>query len=135
MTLLLNFTLFLFAQNAAPAAGGGGGQSPSFSSFLPFLAIGVLWFYLLLIRPQQKQEKMRRLMIDSLKKNDRVLTSSGIYGTIVSVDVEEDRVLVRIDDDRGVKVAFTTASITRVLDGTGNSTKSIKTREQAVEGG
>ena len=55
-------------------------------------------------------------MIDALKKNDKVLTTAGIYGTVVSVDAEHDRVVLRVDDDRGVKVAFTKASIVRVLD-------------------
>ncbi len=63
-----------------------------------------------MIRPQQQQEKKRREMIDALKKNDKVLTSAGIYGTVVSVDNEDDRVVVRVDDDRGVKIAFSKAS-------------------------
>ena len=62
-------------------------------------------------------------MIDALKKNDKVLTSAGIYGTVVSVDEEDDRVVVRVDDDRGVKVAFSKASIVRVLDGSADKSK------------
>jgi preprotein translocase subunit YajC len=55
-------------------------------------------------------------MLTALKRNDRVLTGAGIYGTVVSVDENADRVVLRIDDDRGVKVAFSKASIVRVLD-------------------
>ena len=36
--------------------------------------------------PQQQQEKKRRAMIDALKKNDKVVTAGGIFGTVVSVD-------------------------------------------------
>jgi preprotein translocase subunit YajC len=108
----------LFAQNA-PAGGAGGagpGEAPALWTFLPYILIIGLWFYLLLIRPQQKQEKVRRAMMDALKKNDRVLTSAGIYGTVVSVDTDTDRVVVRVDDDRGVKLVFSRASIARVLE-------------------
>ena len=112
----------LFAQNAAPApaAGAGAGGSPALITFLPYVAIIGLWFYLLLIRPQQQQEKKRKEMMNALKKNDKVLTSAGIYGTVVSVDEKEDRVLVRVDDDRGVRLAFSKASIVRIFDGSGD---------------
>jgi len=65
-------------------------------------------------------------MISALKKNDKVLTSAGIYGSVVSVDDKEDRVVLRIDDDRGVKVAFSKASIVRVLGAPDEKEKSLK---------
>jgi len=121
----------LFAQNAPggnAGAGGAAGGTPGLVTFLPYVVIIGLWFYLLLIRPQQKQEKQRRAMLDALQKNDKVLTSAGIYGTVVSVDADLDRVVVRIDDDRGVKVAFSKASIVRILDGS-----IAKEKEKAAE--
>ena len=54
---------------------------------MPFLGIPVM-FYLIMVRPQQQQERKRREMIDALKKNDKVLTAGGIYGTVISVDPE-----------------------------------------------
>ena len=104
----------LFAQNApapAPAAEGGSG----IGSLLPFLGIPVI-FYLIMIRPQQQQERKRREMIDALKKNDKVLTSGGIFGTVISVDPERARVVLRVDDERGIKLAFSKASIQQVVD-------------------
>jgi len=100
----------LFAQQA-PNAGITG-----LWTFLPYIAIIGLWFYLLLIRPQQKQEQTRRQMLGGLKKNDKVITSGGIYGTVMSVDADSDRVVLRIDDDRGIKVTFSKVSILKVLD-------------------
>ena len=47
------------------------------------LVLMFLIFYFLLIRPQQKQEKNRQAMISELKKGDRVLLSSGLYGKVV----------------------------------------------------
>ena len=66
--------------------------------------------------PQQQQEKKRRAMIDGLKKNDKVLTTGGIYGTVMSVDATNDKVVLRVDDERGVKMAFTKSSVARVLE-------------------
>ena len=75
-------------------AGGGGG---ALFSILPFILIfGV--FYLLVIRPQQKRQRAsqheREKVLNALKPGDKVITSAGIYGTIVAV--KEDRVQVRI---------------------------------------
>jgi preprotein translocase subunit YajC len=114
------FDCFLFAQANAPApAAGGAGQF----NIMAIILVAVLWFYLLILRPQQKQEKQRKAMMDALKKNDRVLTSAGIYGTVVSVDPDQDKVVVRIDDDRGVRVVFTRASIIRIFDGSEDKAK------------
>ncbi len=51
-----------------------------------------------------------------LKKNDKVLTAAGMYGTVLSVDEKGDRVQLRLDDDGKVKVTFTKASIVRVVN-------------------
>ena len=81
-----------------------------------------------MIRPQQKQEKARLAMIAGVKKNDKVLTTAGIYGTVVSVDTEQDRILIRIDDDKGVRAAFSRGSILKVLDAS-----PVKEKEKAAE--
>lgn len=52
-------------------------------SLIPILAIFLI-FYFLLIRPQQKQMKTHQAMLNALKKGDRVLTSGGLYGTILA---------------------------------------------------
>ena len=65
----------------APAPGG------LFASLLPFLLIFVL-FYFLLIQPQQRRQKKQRAMLAALKKGDRVVTSSGILGTVANVSKE-----------------------------------------------
>ncbi len=99
---------------AVPAAAAGdGGIIQTIAPFLPFLP-AVLLFYFMILRPQQQQERKRRGMIDSLKKNDQVLTAAGIYGTVVSVDGKEDKIVLRVGD--GVKMTFSKASITRVVE-------------------
>lgn len=95
----------------AQAAGNDGG----WSSFLILLPIPVL-FYFMIWMPQQQQEKKRRAMINALKKNDKVVTAAGIFGTVMSVDPAQDKVVLRIDDDKGVKIGVTRASVARVLE-------------------
>jgi preprotein translocase subunit YajC len=97
----------LFAQD------GGGG---SIWSTLVMVVPITLVFYFLFILPQQQQEKKRKAMIDTLKKNDKVVTTGGLYGTVVSIDAKNDKVVLRVDDERGVKLAFTKASVARVLE-------------------
>jgi preprotein translocase subunit YajC len=102
----------LFAQ-AAPAADPGSGGL--LSNLLPFMAVPLL-FYLLIWRPKQQEDRKRQEMLGTLKKNDKVLTGAGIYGTVVSVDDDQDRVVLRVDDDRGVRIAFNRASVVRILE-------------------
>ena len=71
----------MFISNAYAAAGAPGGD---LMSFLPFLAIFGL-FYFMLIRPQMKQAKVQKAMIDSLKAGDEVATSGGILGKVTKV--------------------------------------------------
>ena len=62
---------------------GGGGAPGGFSVFVPLLLMfGV--FYLLLIRPQQKKTRQHKDMLKGLKVGDRVVTTGGLYGTIVA---------------------------------------------------
>jgi preprotein translocase subunit YajC len=88
----------------------------NFWSTFVILAPIPLLFYLFFIRPQQQTEHKRRSMLDALKKNDKILTTGGIYATVVSIDGTHDKVVLRVDDERGVKLAVTRASIARVLD-------------------
>ena len=53
-------------------------------SFVPIVAIFVI-FYFLLIRPQQKQAKDHEKMLAAVKKGDKILTTGGLYGTVVGV--------------------------------------------------
>jgi preprotein translocase subunit YajC len=103
----------LFAENAPAAA-----ANPSpLSTLLPLLPIPIL-FYFLMIRPKQVEDRKRQDMISALKKNDKVVTTAGIYGTVVSMDTDHDRVVLRVDDDRGVKLTFSRSSVLKVLETT-----------------
>jgi preprotein translocase subunit YajC len=69
--------------------------SPMFS-LLPVLFVFAI-FYFMLLRPQQKKQKEHQAMIGDLKKNDEVVTSGGIHGTIVNI--KEATFVLRIDEN------------------------------------
>ena len=75
-------------------------------SIMPIALMFVI-FYFLLIRPQTKARKAHEKMISELKKNDEVITTGGIYGTIVNV--KEKTFVLRIDDN--VKIEVSKAAI------------------------
>ncbi len=71
-------------------------QANPLLNLLPLILIFVI-FYFLLIRPQKSKEKEHSKMLGNLNKNDEVVTSSGIHGTIVNV--KDKSVILRIDDN------------------------------------
>jgi preprotein translocase subunit YajC len=78
----------------------GGEQGP-----LPgFVLMGLIFaiFYFVLILPMKQKQKKLDLMVKTLKAGDRVILSSGIYGTIVAV--EDDAFALRIDQTTKIKI-------------------------------
>ena len=86
---------------AQPSDGGGGG---GIFTFLPFILIFVV-FYFMLIRPQSKKQKQKQAMIQSLVKGDKVVTIGGLYGTIEGVKEKDDVLIVKIADNVKVSVS------------------------------
>jgi preprotein translocase subunit YajC len=79
-----------------------GSTAATVANFLPIIAIGLV-FYFLVIAPANKQRKKTAEMLSTLKKGDRVLTTGGIYGTVQGV--EPDAVYLKIAENVKVKVA------------------------------
>src|SRR5687768_4988585 len=73
-----------YAQTAGGAPAGGGGIFGQINMLIPFIAMFAL-FYFLLIRPQQKKQQELRQMLQNLNRANRVITSGGIYRTIVNI--------------------------------------------------
>lgn len=94
---------------AQPANGNAGG--PSLMANLILFGSIILIFYFMIIRPQQKRQKERQRMLDSMKKGDKVITAGGIYGTIEGID--ERTVYVKIAEN--VKIKLDKNSISLVL--------------------
>jgi preprotein translocase subunit YajC len=79
-----------------------GSQPGGFTLFLPLILIMVI-FYFLMILPAQRRQKKTAEMLNNLKTGDKVITSGGIYGTIVGL--ESDSVLLRVAEQVKIKVS------------------------------
>ena len=86
-------------------------NSEGITQFIPLILIFVI-FYFFLIRPQQKRVKEHKIMVESLKRGDEIITSGGIIGTVEKV-MQDDRVEVIIGDN--VKVQIIRSTITSQL--------------------
>jgi preprotein translocase subunit YajC len=101
---------------AAPGvpAAGAGPETPTlwgaFVQMLPMLAICYLIFYFMVIRPQESKNKKQRAMLESLKRGDSVVTTSGIMGKVAGV--EKDHIQLEIAPN--VKVKFLISAVARM---------------------
>lgn len=104
----MNFTLNHPVFAMMPADPSGAGPSP-FSMLLPIVGMLAI-FYFLLIRPQQKRQKEMQKMIAALRKGDRVVTASGIVGTVAGL--RDDIIVLQIADN--VKIEMLKTAVTAV---------------------
>lgn len=88
-----------------------GTNGGSLTGSLVMIGLMIVIFYFFLIRPQKKQEKETKRMIDALKKGDKIVTIGGIYGTVFSV--KDSTVVVKVDDS--TKIEFTKTAISKVV--------------------
>ena len=102
-------TALLLAQAKDP------GPAPESAFGNPFVLIVlmVVFFYFMLIRPQQREQAEKKKLMDGLKKNDRVITTAGLYGTVVNV--KDDAVTLLVDDQNKVKLRFLKSAVASVV--------------------
>jgi preprotein translocase subunit YajC len=86
-----------------------GGAGGSLGMFLPMIIVMGI-FYVMLILPQQRQRKKTQAMLAALKNGDKIVTTSGIYGTVNGID--GDTVILKIADQ--VKIRVTRSAIAHV---------------------
>ncbi|MBV6477770.1 MAG: hypothetical protein HGGPFJEG_00514 [Ignavibacteria bacterium] len=101
----MNFTERLVFLQQAP-----GGMESILSSIVPFLLIIVI-FYFLILRPQQKRQKDRAKLLESIKKGDKVITAGGVHGTVEGL--EDKTLLLKIAEN--VKIKVERSSITTII--------------------
>jgi preprotein translocase subunit YajC len=106
-------------EQAAPAAKP---QGSLLTALIPFILVFVI-FYVLIILPTRKKQRKHLEMVNNLKPGDRVITTGGIYGTVMSV--QQDRIEVRIAAN--VKVDVTKSAVGAILPPGSNTPVSGKT--------
>jgi preprotein translocase subunit YajC len=97
-----------------PGPNGGEPRTPSspLNLLFIFVVMGVL-MYLMFLRGPRKQQQQQKQMVQSLKKNDRVRTIGGIYGTVM--DVKGDEVVLKVDEATNTKIHISTSAIGKNL--------------------
>ena len=81
-------------------------QNSGIGQFIPLILIFVI-FYFFLIRPQQKKAKEHKIMVENLKRGDKVVSSGGIIGTVERV-IDNDKVEVEIAENVRVVIIKST---------------------------
>lgn len=103
--------LTLLGQEAPPADGG--------SAILqgPWILFGLLFvlFYFMVWSPERRRRQEHTTMLNSLKKNDVVVTVGGIFGTVVQASGDSEDVLLRIDDSSNTRVRVLRSAVARVI--------------------
>ena len=86
---------------------------PQRNPYTSLILLGVMFLvmYMFLFRGPQKQKQQRKKLIQSLKKNDRVLTAGGIIGTIV--DIKDEEVVLKVDEANNTKVRVLPGAISK----------------------
>ena len=95
---------------SAPAGDTTAPEGGGLLSMLPVFAIIFFIFYFLVIRPQGKERRKREDLIKQIKKHDRVVTTAGIHGVVVSAG--EGEVVLEVAD--GVRIKFDRSAVWQV---------------------
>ena len=104
------------AYAAAPGPGGTGGGPAAWAQ--PLLLFGAMFaiFYFIVLRPQQRQKAERERMLSAIKRGDKVVTTSGMHGTVVGLT--EHTITLRVADQ--VKLEFDRTAVGRVVAAPGD---------------
>jgi preprotein translocase subunit YajC len=98
----------------------GGNPTDSLVSTLIMFALIIGIFYFMILRPQQKRQKERQKMLESVKKGDKVVTAGGMHGTVAGLD--DKTLLLQVGDN--IKLKFDRSAVTTVVRDGESSEKS-----------
>ena len=98
------------AYAGAMPPGNAGGPAALFNMALPFIAMAAIAYFMML-RPQQRQKADRERMLSALKRGDRVVTTSGLHGTVVGLN--EQTVTLKVADQ--VRLDFDRTALGRIV--------------------
>lgn len=100
------YSILLSTTGTAPSAG-----ESLLATFVPMILLFV-FMYFIMIRPQQKEEKKKALMLNELAVGDTVLTTSGFYGTII--DISDDTLIVEFGNNRNCRIPMQKGAVAMV---------------------
>ncbi|MDP6445378.1 MAG: preprotein translocase subunit YajC [Pirellulaceae bacterium] len=103
------FQLFLLAQEDTRP------ESPIWSMAIPFVMIGLV-FYFLIMRPESRKRKETQRRLSAVKKNDRVVTIGGILGTVVNAQEDSRELVLRIDEQSNTKIRILRTAVAELVD-------------------
>jgi len=93
-----------------PSTGGASGSGGMMSTLIMFGLI-IAIFYFMILRPQQKRQKERGSLLESLKKGDKIVTIGGMHGSVVGI--EEKTILVQVAEN--IKLKFERSAIASII--------------------
>jgi preprotein translocase subunit YajC len=99
-----------FFAMAQQPAGGAQARPNMLTALLPFILVFAI-FYLLIIMPQRKKQKKHMELVENLRPGDRIVTTAGIFGTVMSV--QKDKIEVKIAAN--VKIDITKSAVGVIL--------------------
>ena len=103
----------LFLAQVVPPAGESRSLSELLMSFAPIILILIAFFWFT-HRSQKRRDQERQQMLDGIKPKDRVITLGGIHARVVSI--KDDTFVLRVDDEKDVKITVTRTGISRKAD-------------------
>ena len=109
------------SEDGQPSVGENGEVPPRsflaefFGNPLNLLLISGILFVFIVLRPQQRQMREMQNALTKLKKNDKVITGSGIHGTVIQANADEPVVTLRIDENTGARMTVNRDSITKIV--------------------
>jgi len=124
----------LLAEDGADAADEGkGGGILQMILGNPLLLMLLLFavFYLVLIRPKQRERSQMKQLLSNLQKNDRVVTIGGIHGTVVNASKDSNLVTLRIDDSNNTRIRVLRSAIDRIDSGDQADEKDDKSKKES----
>jgi preprotein translocase subunit YajC len=94
------------------------GQTPDGSRQLMYMIfmfgiIGFL-FYVILMRPQKREQQERHRMLEAIKKGDKVITVGGMHGVVIDLEPEKNQIVLEVA--KNVRITFSRTAISSVVD-------------------
>ena len=81
--------------------------------------VGIMFLYMFIVqRPALKREQEARdSLLKNLKKNDRIVTTGGIYGVVTNIQLDADEITIRVDETNSTKIKVTRSAVQKVVSG------------------